>query len=142
MNAVRFPVLMEHINSMWRNRKIFLKWYGVALLLAREDFLYVSVFQEHAYSDQCMMTGSNHFTHSDCTNYNQGTMPCFQNFVIGSRTNRQLLPLILFTDEATFTRNGINNTRNVRRWSHGNPHGTVETNFQRRVFIFLYLYDR
>ena len=26
-------------------------------------------------------------------------------------TNRQLLPLILFTDEATFTRNGINNTR-------------------------------
>jgi len=24
--------------------------------------------------------------------------------------NRQLLPLILFTDEATFTRNGINNT--------------------------------
>ena len=27
-------------------------------------------------------------------------------------TNRQLLPLILFTDEATFTRNGINNTRN------------------------------
>ena len=45
-------------------------------------------------------------------------------------TNRQLLPLILFTDEATFTRNGINNTRNSHRWSHDNPHGTVETNFQ------------
>jgi hypothetical protein len=43
---------------------------------------------------------------------------------------RQLLPLILFTDEATFTRNGI---RNVR--FHDNPHGTVETNFQRRFSI-------
>ena len=25
-------------NSMWRNRKTFLKWYSVALLLACEDF--------------------------------------------------------------------------------------------------------
>ena len=46
-----------------------------------------------------------------------------------------LLPLILFIDEATFTRNGINNTRNSHRWSHENPHGTVETNFQRRFSI-------
>jgi hypothetical protein len=30
-------------------------------------------------------------------------------------SNRQLLPLILFTDEATFTRNGVNNTRNSRQ---------------------------
>jgi len=50
-------------------------------------------------------------------------------------TNRQLLPLILFTDEATFTRNGINNTRNSHRWSHENPHGNVETNFQLRFSI-------
>jgi hypothetical protein len=44
-------------------------------------------------------------------------------------TNRQLLPLTLFTDEATFTRNGID-IRNLHRWSDDNPHGTVETNFQ------------
>jgi hypothetical protein len=50
-------------------------------------------------------------------------------------TYRQLLPLIPFTDEATFTRNGINNTRNSHRWSHENPHGTVETNLQRRFSI-------
>jgi hypothetical protein len=35
-----FPVLMfhlnEHVNKMWRNKKTFLKWYSVALLLARE----------------------------------------------------------------------------------------------------------
>jgi len=50
-------------------------------------------------------------------------------------TNRQLLPLILFTDEATFTRNGINNTRNSRQWSHEIPHGTVETSFQSRFSL-------
>jgi hypothetical protein len=50
-------------------------------------------------------------------------------------TYRQLLPLILFTVEATFTRNGINNTRNSHRWAHENPHGTVETNFQCRLSI-------
>ena len=49
-------------------------------------------------------------------------------------TNRQLLPLILFT-VATFTRNGISNTRNSHRWSHEIPHGTAETNVQRRFSI-------
>jgi len=39
----------------------------------------------------------------------------------------------LFTDEATFNRNAINNTRNSRRRSRENPHGTVEINFQRRM---------
>ena len=51
------------------------------------------------------------------------------------QTNSHLLPFILFTDEATFTRNGINNTRNSHLWSRENPHGTVETNFQRRFSI-------
>ena len=50
-------------------------------------------------------------------------------------TNRQLLPLILFTDESTFTHSGINNTSNSHRWSHENPHVSVETNFQRRFSI-------
>jgi len=46
-----------------------------------------------------------------------------------------MAPLILFTDEATFTRNGTNNTRNSHRWSHDNPHGIVETKFQGRFSI-------
>jgi hypothetical protein len=46
--------------------------------------------------------------------------------------NLQLLPLILFTEEATFTRNGINSTHNSHRCTHDNPHDTVETNFQCR----------
>jgi hypothetical protein len=50
-----FPVLMfhlnEHVNIIWRNKKTFLKWYSVALLLARENFLHVSVFHERVYGD-------------------------------------------------------------------------------------------
>jgi len=46
------------------------------------------------------------------------------------RINRQLFPLIPFTDEATFNRNGVNNTRNSHQWSHNNPHGTADTKFQ------------
>jgi len=50
-------------------------------------------------------------------------------------SNRQLLPLIPFTDEAAFTLNGTNNTRNSHRWSQNNPHGTLETKFQHRFSI-------
>jgi hypothetical protein len=80
VNVVRFPVLMfhlnEHVNNMWRNRKIFSNWYSVALLLAREDFLHVSVFHEYVYGEHCMMTACTHFTHSVCKFYAQGTVPC------------------------------------------------------------------
>ena len=42
----------------------------------------------------------------------------------------ELLSIILFTDEASFTWDGINNSRNVHTWSHENPHETRVTNFQ------------
>lgn len=48
---------------------------------------------------------------------------------------QRLVPLILFTDEATFTRNGINNSRNDHRWSEDNPHASVETNFQLKFSV-------
>lgn len=49
--------------------------------------------------------------------------------------NRALIPFILFTDEATFTRNGINNTHNAHRWSEENPHAIVDSNFQYRFSV-------
>ena len=68
VNAVCFPVLMfhlnGHVNKTWRNRKTFLIWYSVALLLASEDFQHVPVFHEHVYGEHCMKTASTHFTHS------------------------------------------------------------------------------
>jgi hypothetical protein len=58
VNVARFPVLMfhlnEHVNNVWRNRETFLKWYSIALLLACEDFLHVSVFHEYVYGEHCM----------------------------------------------------------------------------------------
>jgi len=47
----------------------------------------------------------------------------------------QLLSVILFTDEASFTRYGINNSRNLHTWSHDNPHETSVTKFQRRFSV-------
>jgi len=47
----------------------------------------------------------------------------------------QLLSIILFTDEASFTRDGINNSRNLHTWSHDNPHETSITKFQRRFSV-------
>ena len=36
---------------------------------------------------------------------------------------------------ASFTRDGVNNLRNVHMWSHDNPHETSVTNFQRRFSV-------
>ena len=40
-----------------------------------------------------------------------------------------------FTDEASFTRDGINNLRNVHTWAHRNPHATCVIHFQRRYSL-------
>jgi hypothetical protein len=49
--------------------------------------------------------------------------------------NRQLHRLMLFTDEATFTRDGINNSRNTHRWSQENVYAIVKTNFRQRFSV-------
>ena len=45
------------------------------------------------------------------------------------------LSIILFSDEASFTRDSVNNLQNVHTWSHDNPHETSVTNFQRRFTV-------
>jgi len=47
----------------------------------------------------------------------------------------ELLNVILFTDEASFIRDGINNLRNVHTWAHRNPHATCVTHFQMRFSL-------
>jgi len=47
----------------------------------------------------------------------------------------ELLSAVLFTDEASFTRDGINNSRNVHTWSHDNPHESYVYKFQRRFSV-------
>ena len=50
-------------------------------------------------------------------------------------SNHRVVSRILFTDEATFTREGINNSRNSHAWADENPHATVESNFQHRFTV-------
>lgn len=49
--------------------------------------------------------------------------------------NVGILSNIIFTDEASFTRDGINNTRNSHSWAHENPHEVIEHNFQNRFSV-------
>ena len=51
------------------------------------------------------------------------------------KTHPELLSVILFSDEASFTRDGVNSLRNVHTWSHDNPHETSVNNFQRRFSV-------
>jgi len=46
-----------------------------------------------------------------------------------------MLSVILFSDEASFTRDGVNNLRNVHMWSHDNPHETSVSNFERKFTV-------
>jgi len=49
--------------------------------------------------------------------------------------SRQLHRYILFTDEAQFNRDGVNNTHNSHVWADENPHATVESNCQLRFSV-------
>ena len=47
----------------------------------------------------------------------------------------EMLSVILFTDKASFTRDGINNSRNLHTWSDDNSHETSVTKLQRRFSV-------
>ena len=49
--------------------------------------------------------------------------------------SRQLHRYILFTNEAQFNRDGVNNTHNSHVCGDENPHATVESNFQLRFSV-------
>jgi hypothetical protein len=51
------------------------------------------------------------------------------------QANLDLLPHILFTDEATFTHDGRNDTRNLRTWANQNPQNVTVSSYQNRDSI-------
>src|SRR5215469_2116761 len=51
------------------------------------------------------------------------------------KAHPELISVILFSDKASFTRDGVNNLRNVHTWSNDNPHETSVTKFQRRFSV-------
>ncbi|XP_071056600.1 uncharacterized protein [Onthophagus taurus] len=79
--------------------------------------------------------GLNAFHLQKVQNLQEGDYPLRLQFCQWIRENRRLLKCILFSDEAQFTRDGINNYHNNHRWSNENPHATQEHNFQHRFSI-------
>ena len=57
------------------------------------------------------------------------------NFCKWLNGSRQLHRYIMFTDEAQFNRDGVNNTHNFHVWADENPHATLESNFQQRFSV-------
>lgn len=57
------------------------------------------------------------------------------NFCTWLTNNSKLCKSILFTDEATFTRDGSHNSHNTHWWSEKNPKKTTERNFQHRFSV-------
>src|SRR5215472_6895791 len=57
------------------------------------------------------------------------------NFCKWLNGSRQLHRSIMFTDEAQFNRDGVNNTHNSHVRADENPHATVESNFQQRFSV-------
>ena len=49
--------------------------------------------------------------------------------------SRELHRYILFTEEAQFRRDGVNNTHKCHVWADENPHATVESNFEQRFSV-------
>ena len=47
----------------------------------------------------------------------------------------EVLNAILFTGEASFTGDSINNLRNIHTWAHRNPHALCVTNFEARISL-------
>ena len=54
------------------------------------------------------------------------------------KAHPELLSIILLSDEASFTRDGVSNLRNVHTWSYDNPHETSVSNFQRRFTVIVW----
>jgi len=55
--------------------------------------------------------------------------------------SRHVHRYIMFTDEAQFNRDDVNNTHNSHVWVDENPHATVESNFQQRFSFRVWCAD-
>lgn len=62
-------------------------------------------------------------------------MDCARWFLHNIVDSPNFLRKVLFTDEASFTREGIFNTRNNHVWAFENPHAIVQRKFQQKFSV-------
>ena len=101
-------------------KKALFVWYTAVHVRVREELQDVFMFPTRECGEHSMQRACIHITCSEC------------NISDGSS---QLHRYILFTDEAQFNRDGVNNTHNSNVWGDVNPHATVESNFQQRFSV-------
>lgn len=58
-----------------------------------------------------------------------------QWFIQKYEQNHAFIRSVLYTDEASFGRNGVINSHNLHVWSEENPHATIQTRHQRQFHI-------
>jgi len=68
-------------------------------------------------------------------NWEQGENAQLMDLCHWIKAHSEMLSVILFSDEASFTRDDVINLRNVHTWYHDNPHETSVTNFERRFTV-------
>ena len=59
----------------------------------------------------------------------------FCQWLLRCNQDPQFLCNILFTDEASFTRDGINNVYNIHVWRNENPHTIIASRYQYRFSV-------
>ena len=57
------------------------------------------------------------------------------SLILQARNSSHFLNKILWTDESTFTRTGVTNTRNLHLWAQENPHGVRPARFQKEFSV-------
>lgn len=63
----------------------------------------------------------------------------FCNWYVNQTANDMFSALVMYTDEATFMKDGIKNVHNNHVWADGNPHAIIEGNHQVRFKVNVWI---
>jgi hypothetical protein len=88
--------------------------------------------------------GQNDFILATCSELsipNLRTWVVGWNPAVGIKLNPHMIRNILYTEEANFTSDRVNKTRNSHLWDLNNPHGTVESECQHPFSVHVWCGD-
>jgi len=115
-------------------KKALFRWYRAVHVRAREELKDVFVFPTRVWRT-LHAEGMYPYHVQRGQHLGPGDFAERLEFCKWFKGSRQLHRYILFTDEAQFNRDGLNNTHNSHVWADENPHATAESNFQLRFSV-------
>jgi len=120
-------------------KKALFRWYRADHVRVREELQDVFVFPTRECGERVWRTlhaeGMYQYHVQPVQNLGPGDFAQRLEFCKWLNGSRQLHRYILFTDEAQFNRDGVNNTHTSHVWVDENPHATVVSNFQLRFSV-------